>query len=170
MIATTQNPAMLVLTAETAADLMNTQPLSIRHDATIREAAACLIEHEISAAPVVDDAGRAVGVVSHTDIVRHDAEAGSIRDEGGDFYRAVDFRCPPALRAVVYGPKAQALRVENVMSPTVIQVPTDEPALSVVAKFLSLKVHRLFVADSAGTLVGVISTFDVLRALRRKRA
>ena len=54
------------------------------------------------------------------------------------------------------------------MSPVVIQVSTDEPALSVVAKLLALKVHRLFVADAAGTLLGVISTFDVLRSLHRQ--
>ena len=49
---------------------MTKNPVSIRDDATIQSAAAFLIEKEISGAPVIDDAGRAVGVLSHTDIVR----------------------------------------------------------------------------------------------------
>jgi CBS-domain-containing membrane protein len=170
MTTTAPNAAPLVLGAQTAADLMTRQPVSVRHDATIREAAAFLIEHEISAAPVVDDAGRALGVISHTDIVRHDARAEAPKPEGNEFYRAMNFGCPPALCDFIYGPKAESMRVQNVMSPVVIQVPTDEPAVSVVAKLLALKIHRLFVADAAGTLVGVISTFDVLRALHRQRA
>ena len=170
MTTTAPNPTPLVLCAETAADLMTRQPVSLRHDATIREAAAFLIQHEISAAPVVDDAGRAMGVISHTDIVRHDARVDAAKPDGNEFYRAMNFGCPPALCEFMYGPKAESMRVQNVMSPVVIQVPTDEPALSVVAKLLALKIHRLFVTDSAGTLVGVISTFDVLRALHRQRA
>jgi len=54
-----------------------------------------------------------------------------------------------------------------VMSPVVIQVSTDDPALTVIARLLALKIHRLFVLDKAETLVGVISTFDVLRCLHR---
>lgn len=161
--------ARLVLHAETAADLMTKNPISIRHDATIESAATFLIEKEISAAPVVDDAGRAVGVLSHTDIVRHDSEAGAKRLEESGFYRDFDSRCPPALREVTYGLNAKVARVSNVMSPVVIQVSTDDSALSVIAKILALKVHRLFVVDKAGTLVGVVSTFDVLRCFNRDR-
>ena len=36
----------------------------------------------------------------------------------------------------------------------------------VVSDMLGLHVHRLFVVDAAGVLVGVISTMDVLRHLK----
>lgn len=160
----------LVLHAETAADLMTKNPLSIRCDATIHEAAAFLIEREISGAPVVDDAGRAVGVISHTDIVRHDSEAGSRRSDDAAFYREGDGRCPPALREFIYGKQTEAVRVGDVMSPVVIQVSPGDSALSVVAKFLALKIHRLFVVDESGTPVGVISALDILRCLARPNA
>jgi CBS domain-containing protein len=159
--------ARLVLHAETAQDLMTKNPMSIRHDVTIQSAAAFLIEKEISAAPVIDDAGHAVGVLSHTDIVRHDSEAAGKRLEESVYYRDVDLRCPPALRETTFGPKAKAVRVSDVMSPVVIEVFTQDPAVSVIAKLLALKIHRLFVVDQTKTLVGVISTFDVLRCLQR---
>ena len=61
----------LTLNAESAADLMTPNPLSIRQNATVKEAAAFLTDRGISAAPVIDNAGRAVGVLSRADIVVH---------------------------------------------------------------------------------------------------
>ncbi len=160
-------PTGLVLRAETAADLMTANPLSIRHDATLADAAAFLVRHEIGAAPVVDDAGRAVGVISHTDVVRHGSEAASKDPHDAEYYRALDRRCPPAMREAVFGKKAETVRARDVMTPVVVEVSTQDTALSVVAKLLALKIHRLFVIDKTGTLVGVISTLDVLRCLKR---
>lgn len=160
-------PAVLTLRAETAADLMTASPLSVRHDATIGDAAAFLVAHEISAAPVIDDAGHAVGVISHTDVVRHNSEVALHDPHDAEYYRAFDRRCPPAMREAVYGQKAETVRVCDVMTPVVVQVSAQDAAVSVIAKLLALKIHRLFVVDQAGTLVGVISTLDVLRCLHR---
>ena len=49
---------------------MTRHPLSINESATLREAAAFLTEKGISAAPVISEAGRPVGVLSLADIVR----------------------------------------------------------------------------------------------------
>jgi CBS domain-containing protein len=157
----------LVLRAATAEDLMTRNPVSIRDDATLESAAAFLIEKEISAAPVVDDTGRAVGVLSHTDIVRHDAHVGARPPEEAVFYREIDCRCPPALREFIYGERAKTVRVRDVMSPVVIHVSKMHTAMSVVARLLALKIHRLFVVDDREALVGVISTFDILRCLHK---
>src|SRR5271168_1226174 len=64
----------LVLKAQTAADLMSLNPVSIRYKATVAEATALLTDRGFSAAPVIDEAGRAVGVVSRTDLLVHDRE------------------------------------------------------------------------------------------------
>src|SRR5262249_21708562 len=58
----------LTLTAETAADLMTPNPVSIRDVATVREAVALLTDKGFSAAPVIDQAGRPIGVLSRADI------------------------------------------------------------------------------------------------------
>jgi CBS domain-containing protein len=64
----------LVLKAQTAADLMTASPVSLHETATAREAAGFLTERGISAAPVINEAGAPVGVLSQTDIVIHDGE------------------------------------------------------------------------------------------------
>ena len=66
------NPSpQMALGARTAADLMTPNPMSIRHSATVSDAANFLAARGISAAPVIDEAGRPVGVVSSTDILIH---------------------------------------------------------------------------------------------------
>jgi CBS domain-containing protein len=65
MIANKRN--LLGLTAE---DLMTREVLTLRQEMSIKEAALMLVEHRISGAPVVDDAGRCIGVFSTGDLLR----------------------------------------------------------------------------------------------------
>jgi CBS domain-containing protein len=134
----------LVLPEKKAAEMMTPSPVSIRESASVREAVELLTRREISGAPVIDEAGRPVGVVSRGDILVHDREA---VDEGDD------------------GDEPGATRVGDIMTPVVFCVSPDAPASRVVREMVELKVHRLFVVDDLGTLVGVITVLDVLRHL-----
>ena len=152
-------PALpMVLGARTATDLMTPNPLSIRQSATVSEAATFLAGRGISAAPVIDEAGRPVGVVSSTDILIHLGQ--------GEMHR-VGSPEPPALSED--GPRAEATNrstVRDVMTPGVFCVRPETSAARVVVKMLALKVRRLFVVDDDGALIGVISAIDVLGKLR----
>ena len=64
----------LRLHAATAADAMTANPMSIREELTVHEAVVFLIERGISAAPVINEAGRPVGVVTEADILRHNRD------------------------------------------------------------------------------------------------
>ena len=66
----------MALHAVTAAGLVTPNPLSIRRAATVGEAVAFLSARGISAAPVIDEAGRPVGVVSRTDLLNHRTHGG----------------------------------------------------------------------------------------------
>ena len=149
----------LVLRAETAAELMSVDPVSIQADAFVAEAVVLLTERGFSAAPVIDKAGRPVGVVSRTDLLVHEREEGA---------------APACSAWEEVGPVAgfqvkriDATRVADVMTPVVFCVAPDESAERVIAQMLGLNVHRLFVVDADGALVGVISAQDVLRFVRR---
>ena len=61
----------LILTVEKARELMAHDPISIPATATVKEAAAVLIDKGISAAAVVDVVGRLVGVFSQSDVLLH---------------------------------------------------------------------------------------------------
>src|SRR5438132_7170924 len=64
----------LRLNAKTAAELMSPDPVSLRDNATVPEAMALLVDQGFSGAPVIDNAGRPIGVVSRTDLLIHDRE------------------------------------------------------------------------------------------------
>jgi CBS domain-containing protein len=54
----------------TASDLMTRHPVPLREDMPLREAARLLWQHQVGGAPVVDAAGKCVGVLSAMDFVR----------------------------------------------------------------------------------------------------
>jgi CBS domain-containing protein len=127
----------LTLEAQTAEELMTPNPVSISEHAAIVDAASVLTNREFSALPVINEAGRPVGVVSRTDIVRREVKPAGTTD------------------------------VREIMTPTVVSVRPEDAAWEVIAKMAAFKLHRLFVVDRSGVLTGVISTFDVVRKLRR---
>jgi CBS-domain-containing membrane protein len=149
----------LVLRAETAAELMTPNPVSLSDEAFVSEAVALLTERGFSAAPVIDAAGRPVGVVSRTDLLIHD------REQCGLPVPTAWDEEPPAAGFQVK--QIDATLVRDVMTPVVFCVAPDDGAECVVNQLLGLKVHHLFVVDADGVLVGVISAQDVLKFLGR---
>jgi CBS domain-containing protein len=127
----------LILNEQTAGELMTPNPVSISESAAILDAASILSNRNFSALAVVNDAGRLVGVVSRTDIVRREAKPTARTD------------------------------VREIMTATVLSVKEEDPAWEVVAKMAAHKVHRLFVVNRSGVLTGVISAIDIVRKLRR---
>jgi predicted transcriptional regulator len=146
----------LSLDARTVAELMVANPVSIRDNATIQELVALLTDKGFGAAPVIDAAGRPVGVVSLADIVAHDRErlASSVAVPEG------------ARREGTPAGNIDPARVRDIMTPVVLSVTSDAPAAKVVQEMVGLKVHRLFVVDRPGVLIGVITAMDVLRHLK----
>lgn len=57
-------------TGETAAQLMSTPAITVRLDASLAEAARLMDDARVKRLPVVDEAGRMVGIVSRGDLVR----------------------------------------------------------------------------------------------------
>ncbi|MBM4071542.1 MAG: CBS domain-containing protein [Planctomycetes bacterium] len=162
----TANAPLLVLSAHTAADLMNANPVSIDHDATVREAPALFNNRGFSVAPVIDDAGRPIGVLSSSDILVHDQERTEHLAMGRGVENApVETDAGERLRFGFHVENVDKTLVSDLMTPAVFSVAPDTPAAKVVSDMLRLHVHHLFVVDAERTLIGVISSLDVLRKL-----
>lgn len=131
----------MILAAEDARDLMTPGPFSISDNATVEQAMTFLTERGFGAAVVIDVAGHALGVVTKTDLLVHQREAGNTGT-------------------------SSITPITTVMTPAVFSVRESTPARSVVEQMVALNVHHLFVVDDAGTVVGVISPLDVVRNLR----
>ncbi|MBY0524551.1 MAG: CBS domain-containing protein [Gemmataceae bacterium] len=147
MTNTMESEPCVSLPAQSAGDLMTPNPVSIRDNATVADALALLAKKVIHAAPVIDETGRAVGVLSATDLLIHEHERSGYLGTGVD----IDATTPP--------------RVRDLMTPAVFALTPDATAKRVVEDMLALNVHQLFVVDRTGVLVGVITATDVLRRL-----
>jgi CBS domain-containing protein len=158
----------MILCAAIAADLMAPNPVSIAASATLKEAATFLTDKGFSAAPVIDEAGRPVGVLSQSDIiVVHDREKMERLSARPEYYARGDLRWRSA-QALVGGfdvVDVDRTRVRDIMTPVVFSVAPETAAQDVIEDMLAQKVHRLFVVDADGVLVGIVSAFDALRHL-----
>jgi CBS domain-containing protein len=148
----------------TARDLMNPEVLTVREEVTLREVAEFLLDNEISGAPVVDDRGRPVGVVSMVDLVEAASEEGepsagrsqpdflATGDEGGLSEDDLDDL------------DESDLRVGDVMPTDIHSVSEDATVSDVAMTMLKEHLHRLLVVRD-GRVVGIISTSDLLGLL-----
>ncbi len=140
-------------------DVMSTPIMTVADDMATDALALYLIEHEISGAPVVDDQGHLVGIVSMTDVGRHVAEQ---QDDaslpGPERYRDDLGGLTLAERRDV------GAVVRDVMTPAVSQVPVTASVAAAARLMVDLHVHRLVVTQGKQP-VGIITSMDLLRSI-----
>lgn len=145
-----------------ARDIMTSNPVSLDEHVSLQRAAAFMTSMAVSAAPVINAAGRPLGVVSQTDILRHASRVRSAPDDATAFSVTPEHRSASFLEL-----RTEAATVNEVMAPRVFTVGADASLRNVVEAMLSRNVHRLYVVDEQGVLVGVITALDLLRYLAK---
>jgi CBS domain-containing protein len=138
--------ATLVAPHLTARDVMVTRLVTFRPHLSMDAAMRTLVKRGISGAPVVDDEGRLVGMLSEYDCLRVVA---------GDH-----------TSALFEGP---AGRVEDFMSRDVRTIGPDTVLATIADRFLTQHIRRLPVVEG-DRLLGQVSRRDILRGLQRAKA
>ena len=125
------------------------------------EVAALFRSHEVSAAPVVDEQGRCMGILSATDFLQRDADCGDKHAPGSQRCSCRVSREGGPLR--ITSPAEDA--VADWMTDAVQSI-SPEASLATAAKIMCAQhVHRLVVLDERQRVSGMISTMDVAAAL-----
>ena len=119
-------------------DHMTKNPVTLTPEMTIREAVHLLVKKDISGAPVLDDHGRLVGVLTERDCMRVTMQADYHAEPGG--------------------------LVKEFMSGNPQWVGPEQSILTLADLFIRGRFHRYPVVDN-GRLVGIISRRDVIRAM-----
>ncbi|MFO1185718.1 MAG: CBS domain-containing protein [Bauldia sp.] len=140
-----------------AADIMRRQVLTISPTAGVSELAKLLVDNGVSAVPVVDDAGKLVGIVSENDMVR--------RVELGTAPRRHWLRTflDPQSAAKEFV-KANSQRVADVMTRKVVTIGPDTPIAEIATLLESHQIKRVPVVDG-GRVVGIVSRANLIQAL-----
>ena len=137
----------------TVADVMSTQVVTVNENARFHEVAEILYRHRISAAPVVDDAGAMIGIVSEGDLIPKTA-------------RPADALWPRRHERAEQR-KARAQRARELMTQPVVSCRPTQTLTTAARRMLDANVKRLPVCDEGGRLVGIVSRHDLLRGFNR---
>jgi CBS domain-containing protein len=147
---------------KTVAEVMTRDPLTVTPDTPLTDVIRTIAERKISGLPVVDDAGKLVGVISETDLM----------------WRETGVTQPPyimLLDSVIYleNPgqyerdlhKALGQTVKEAMSQKPITITPEKPLREAAQILHEHKIHRLPVLDRDGQVVGILTRGDVIRAM-----
>lgn len=147
---------------KTVADIMSRDPIVVQLETPLQEAIKILAERRISGLPVVNDAGKLVGIISETDLMWQQTGV-----------------TPPAyimfLDSVIYlqNPgdyerdlhKALGQTVGEVMSKNPITIAPDKTVTEAAKLMHDRNIHRLPVLDSESQVIGILTRGDIIRAM-----
>jgi CBS domain-containing protein len=140
-----------------ARDIMTSPVITIKMNSSVGDAAKSLLQNHISAAPVIDDSGRLIGMISEGDLMRRYETATERRQSwwlrmiSGDHILAMEYV------------KAHGQKVSEVMTEQVVTVAPDTSLRDVADQLDRRSIKRVPVVEN-GSLVGIVSRADLLRA------
>ncbi len=141
-----------------AKDIMSSEVVCIDAGNSVFDAAEVLLGARISAAPVIDDKGAIIGIVSEADLVRR-AEIGTAASKSW-LGRLLESEASSARSFVT----AQTRRVADVMTKDVVTASEDATLRELVDLMEEHGVKRIPIVRGAG-VVGMVSRADLLGAL-----
>ncbi len=150
-------------------DVMNEKVLTVEPALALPELEREFLASRVGAFPVVDGT-RLVGLVSRSDVVRQLVTERSYEEYVSDFYYSdgggdeggADQRESLEEIASRSGARLASLRVEDVMSRSLITTSADEELASAAATMVERRIHRLPVTESE-RLVGIVASLDLVR-------
>lgn len=138
-------------------DVMSREVVSVSGTKKMPEAADILMSHFISGAPVTDEHGQCVGMLSATDFVRclADSKDSALNSgEGNGISRDRELRASPAADQVVSHMSALAQTVR-----------ADQMLTEAARMMCQNHVHRLVILDAQRRPTGVLTALDIVAAV-----
>jgi CBS-domain-containing membrane protein len=150
----------------TAFNLMSRHVVTIPRQMSLQAAAHMLAQADITGAPVVDEHGRCVGMLSSTDVVRW-VDRGEQRHREAVKPIAGCMCCDwEVMDLGTLPPDA----VSQFMTPEVVTTTADTRIGTLAFWMINAHIHRIVITDSQGKPVGVVSSTDILAAVAREEA
>ena len=119
-----------------AKEIMTRDPDCLSGDDTARRAAQVMRDRDCGCVPIVDGAGKVIGIVTDRDL---------------------------AVRAIAAG-KDTNTKLNDLMTPVATTCGPDDDLRDVEQKMAELQVRRIPIVDAAGRCIGIISQADIALA------
>ena len=120
----------------TVGDVMRTPVTGLSPRQTLHQVFQLFEQRMISGAPVLEEDGGVLGVLSRTDIAAF----------------------------LIRGGSTEAL-VEEIMTPVVFKALADDPITKPLQTMVEMRIHRLVVVDQQNRAVGIVTSLDLMEEL-----
>jgi CBS domain-containing protein len=143
-----------------AKNIMTTKVITVKPATTLEELARILMKHQISGAPVVDDNGKLIGIVTENDLISKNS-----RLHIPTILRLFDAYIPLGASKLESDIKRMAAAdVDEICSKEVITV-DEEATVEYIATIMSEKKIHLLPVTKEGKLIGIIGKKDLLKSI-----
>jgi CBS domain-containing protein len=141
-----------------AHQIMTRPVISVTPETTIVDAANTMLQKHVSGLPVVDAAGKLVGIISEGDFIRR-SEIGTQRKRG----RFLKFILGPGQEAIDFV-REHGRKIAEIMTPEPVTIGEDTPLEEIVQLMEKNNVKRLPVTRG-NKIVGIVSRSNLLQAV-----
>ena len=140
-------------------DVMQRDVVTLSPDMSVREVAQTLVREGIGGAPVTEEDGTVLGVVSARDVMRAAAHEPDVDVAfEGDTPRSA-FTVPSLI-----GDALDERTALEIMTPAAFSVRPDLPLRELAEFLVRGQIHRALVLEGE-RLIGIVTSFDLLRVL-----
>lgn len=141
-----------------ARDVMVSDVVTVGPDDLVSKAVQLLVDHDISALPVVDANQRVIGILSESDLLHREKI-------GTEKHRAwwLEAVTPPSVLALDYA-KSHGRRVAELMSENIISANEDTPISEIATLLEKHRIKRVPILKD-GRLIGIVSRSNLVQAL-----
>lgn len=144
-----------------AAEIMTHDVVTVHPDTPVVEVARLLLQHAISAVPVIDETGAPVGIVSEGDLIgRDDTSRDARRDWWLSMLAEGEGLSPDFLDQM----RRSETVARDVMSAPVVTIDEQTDAGAIARLLQAYRIKRVPVLHD-GRIVGIVSRANLLRAL-----
>jgi CBS domain-containing protein len=122
-----------------AKDIMSRKVTTVHEYANVMDVIKLLVDHNVTGVPVVDDAGRLLGMVTEKDI----------------------------LTLLLYDPNVKGKTATDLMTTEIVHFDEDENLMTIFESLVQRNFRRVPIL-SEGRLVGIVSRRDIIKFLSEK--
>ncbi|MCX7792950.1 MAG: CBS domain-containing protein [Thermodesulfovibrionales bacterium] len=148
----------------TAKDIMTRNVITVKPETSIEELARILIENKISGAPVVDDSGNLVGIVTENDLINQNKRL-HIPTVIRLFDAFIMLERPKKIEEEIK--RITATRVWDICTKNVMTVNEDATIQEIATLMSEKKIHLIPVMRDK-KVIGIIGKADIIKAMTKQ--
>ncbi|MEJ8553954.1 CBS domain-containing protein [Tepidibacter sp. Z1-5] len=145
-----------------AKDIMTSDVMVVKQDATIKEIAEIFLNNRIGGVPVVDEENKIVGIISETDIIQKEKNV-NVPSFINILQGYIFFDSFKEVEEDIR--KIAACKASDIMSKDVMTVKEDDSIEYVANEMIKKSINRVPVIDDNNYIKGIICRYDLIKAM-----